>query len=80
MTFQALMNALPRSVAERFHDELDRIVIGPGASRDEVHAMLQRVCVVLESELSYEDHEKTELVEFCLSLLPKAALNALFPA
>lgn len=80
MTFQALMNALPRPVAERFHDELDRIVIGPGSSHYDILAMLQRVCVLIESELSYDDPEKTELVEFCLSLLPKAALDALFPA
>ena len=80
MLFQDLMNALPRSVAELFHDELDRIVIGPGASRDEVLAILQRVCVVLENNLKYDDFEKTVLVKFLLEQLPKAALDALFPA
>jgi hypothetical protein len=80
MLFQDLMNALPRSVAALFHGELDRIVIGPGASRDDVLAILQRVCVVIESQLDYSDYEKTILVEFVLKQLPNAALDALFPA
>lgn len=80
MTFQDLMNALPQSVAEQFHDELDRIVIGPGASREEVLVILERVCVVIEYGLQYDDYEKTTLVKFMLDQLPKAALDALFPA
>jgi hypothetical protein len=80
MLFQDLMNALPRSVAELFHDELDRIVIGPGASREDVLILLQRVCYVIEYGLQYDDPEKTTLVKFVLDHLPKAALDALFPA
>jgi hypothetical protein len=80
MLFQDLMNALPRSVAALFHGELDRIDIGPGTTRNDVLAILQRVCVVIESQLDYSDYEKTILVEFVLKQLPNAALDALFPA
>lgn len=79
MTFQDLMSALPHSVAEHFHNELDKIDIAPGTSRGDVLAMLIRVCSVVESELNFNDSEKTILVEFVLNQLPESALNALFP-
>lgn len=80
MTFQELMNALPRSVSERFHDRLDRAVIEPGASRDDVLPTLQIITDDVLDSVQYEDPEKAILVEFVLHQLPKAALNALFPA
>jgi len=80
MNFQDLMGALPRSVQEHFHDELDRVDIGLSVSREGVLVLLNDVCSVVESSLNFEDHEKNTLVEFILKQLPKATLDAMFPA